>query len=228
MADISSGDVFNRKKLFFSTLLIFFLFTVNPGFSQETEVVPKQESPVSFVFSINPTSLIISPDKTGFTIHSVNEMDEDDVVTSFSFNTPNMKAGLGFNSRLVQLDLLAGCGSLISGRITGSFFSGDAYCRFRPTPVISVGIHAGLMKYTPKWDFFDVSWSEPEDVSFSPVNGLLIGPVFSFGKRACFTISLDYTTGLTDVRTHNGYSANRDKLDLGGLMLNYGLLLRVP
>ncbi|MBK6345961.1 MAG: hypothetical protein IPF68_08460 [Bacteroidales bacterium] len=216
------------KKLIFPILLIFFLFSGKHGFTQEAEVVPIQESPVSFVISLNPTSLIISPDKTGFTIHSANEMDEDDVVTGFSFNTPNMKAGLGFNSRLVQVDLLAGCGSLISGRISGNFFSGDAYCRFRPTPVISVGVHAGFMRYTPKWDFFGLSWSNPDDVSFSAVNGLLIGPVFSFGKRACFTISLDYATGVTDVRTHNGYSANRDKLDLGGLMLNYGLLMRVP
>jgi hypothetical protein len=216
------------RNLIFTSFLMILLFQGYGGFSQEAEVIPIRESPVSFVVCLNPTSLIISPDKTGFTIHSGNEMDEDDVVTGFSFNAPNMKAGLGFNSRLVQLDLLAGCGSLISGRITGNFFSGDAYCRFRPTPVISVGIHAGFMKYTPTWDFFGLSWSNPDDVSFSGVNGLLLGPVVSFGKRTCFTFSVDYTTGVTDVKTHNGYFANRHQLDLGGLMFNYGLLIRVP
>ncbi|MFH1121878.1 MAG: hypothetical protein V1775_18815 [Bacteroidota bacterium] len=214
------------KHLFLA--IFFILISGRQAYTQETKVDPPWESPVSFVFTISPTSLLICPNKTGFTVLAQNGAVEDDVIVGLSFNTPNIKAGIGFNSRIVQLDFLAGAGCLISGTITGSFITGDAYCRFRPSPVISIGVHAGLMNFTPQWDFFDLSYSEPDDVKFSKVNGLLIGPVMSFGKRTCFTFSLDYTTAITDVSTYNGYNADRNKLDLGGLMLNYGLLIRVP
>lgn len=197
-------------------------------FAQDPEPLMQAEPPVSFVMGVLPTSLFISPEKRGFSVTSPDEMQLDDVVNGISFNVPAMKFGLGFNSRLVQLDLMAGAGYLMSGMISGVFLSGDAYCRFRLSPVVSFGLHAGIMNYTPRWDPFGYAWSDPGDVRFSRVSGLLVGPSMSFGKRTAFTLSLDYATGETDVRTANGFRANRSRLELGGLMLNYGLLVRLP
>ncbi len=199
----------------------------------EKEYQTSKDPAVSFVLNVSPASYLIAPDMDGFSVETYSGGDyysysTEDRIEGFGLLTPCLKAGIGINTPVVLLDFLVGGGYAVSAAIHGGFVTGDAYCKFKTSKIFAIGLHAGVMNWTPKWDFADFAYSDPEDVTFSTVTGILVGPCLTVGTNANFTFSLDYFMGDSDVKTHNGYYASANNINFSGVMVNLGFLLRVP
>lgn len=194
----------------------------------------ERRSPVSFVLKVSPLSYLIAPDINGFAVRYEEQSDfhylmTEDEIKGIGLFSPNAKAGIGINTRIVLIDLLGGGGYFVSGALSGAYFTMDGYVKFRIGRVIALGLHAGFLHWSPEWDPTEFSYSGQEAVRFADVKGVVFGPVLTIGRKANFSFSIDYLTHAdTYVSTSHGYQANRFYVDFGGLMLNLGFLLRVP
>ncbi len=194
----------------------------------------ERRSHISFVVNISPLSYLIAPDINGFAV-SYEESSNfhyfmtEDKIHGIGLLSPNVKAGIGINTKIVLIDLLGGGGYFVSGALSGAYFTMDGYVKFRMGRTIALGLHAGFLHWSPEWDPTELTYSGQEAVRFADVKGVVFGPVLTIGRKANFSFSIDYLTHAnTHVGTSHGYQANRSDVDFGGLMLNLGFLLRVP
>ncbi len=189
------------------------------------------QSPVSFIMNVSPASFLVSLNMDGFQVATSSgstfmSLRYDEISGGASF-TPFINFGISINTKILFIDLSAGSGFLYNNAFYGNTYNGDIALRFRPANVFTIGIHGGPMFGNFTWDP-DGGYTDDDDVKLGNLIGYTFGPTLSVGKGASFVFSVDYMMGSLDVKTYNNWSANRRDLDLSGVMVNFGFLLRVP
>lgn len=209
------------KKLFATFIICSFLF-VNSVSAQ---------SPVSFIMNVSPASFLVSINMDGFQVSNTGSGTfwsiRYDEISGGSSYTPHMNFGVSINTSIVFIEITGGGGFLYNNAFYGPTYRGDIAVRFRPATVFTIGMHGGPMFGSFTWAP-DGGFTDDNDVKFDSFLGYTFGPTISVGKSANFVFSVDYMMGSMDVDTYNGWTANRSELDLSGIIVSFGFLLRIP
>lgn len=174
---------------------------------------------VDFVLEINPLSYLISPDVDDFKASNGIILEEIDGVGSLY---PTLKAGVGFESETMILDILGGVGYLWNDAFTANTFSGDLFLRLKVDRrgIFTVGPHLGLI-------YFDPDYDGTARVSLDSDTGVVGGVAFTVGSpRVAFSAALDYLSAKFDVSTSGGWTASESELDLSGFQVILGVQFR--
>lgn len=187
------------------------------------------QSPVSFVMNISPGSFLTSFQLSEFSVSQgipgSTSMHVDGIDGSLSL-TPFVGLGVSINTSVLFIDITGNGGFLYNKVFYGSTYKGDIALRFRPSSVFTVGIHGGPVFGKLNWDHDGPSGND--DVELSKFIGYNFGPTMTIGKSANFVFSVDYLIAGADVDTHNGWRASDSEINLSGLVVSFGFLLRIP
>lgn len=177
---------------------------------------------VDFVLDIKPASLLVSPDVDGFEVERSGYY--WDTVEGTGSWMPTLKAGIGIDTSSLYIDVTGGLGYLWNDAFHANMYLADVAVRFKLGRVVTLGPHISVVSFDPTWEG---ELSDSDDVELSECTGFMPGLCLTAGgKIVSFSLSLDYLSASFDVETHNGWRANDDSLDMSGLSLNLGVLLR--
>ena len=208
-----------KKKCF--KVLVVVVFCLLPSFAFAGE-------DVKFVFEFDPLSVLVSPDLDGFYVSDSGYYsyfrEEIDGTTVFA---PSIHAGVGFavNDKF-EIDGMVGYGWYFADVIESDFLTVKAVGRFTFNRFVTLGIEAGYVSFSGlEWDG---EWANDNDISFSDSNGVLFGVSFTAGiEQISFNMSVEYMKlDESDITTRNGWNTSSNKLDLSGVLVNFGITCR--
>jgi hypothetical protein len=183
---------------------------------------PIRDSGVNFILELVPLGYLFSPDADGFEVYSSGSgwSDSEEMVGYGSW-LPSARAGVRINAPMVGIDITGGGGYLWNGAVNGPFVMADCAANFHVGKNTTLGPHVGIVS------FGDLEWFGDADVDLTGSTGLMAGFVLNTGgKRAGLYLSVDYIEAKFDVETGSGWTANDDTLDMSGVGVQAGLILR--
>ena len=193
------------------------------GFALITGLIPYQAfARPNLILEILPGSALFSPRMKGF---SVSRAGLTDTIGSSASYAPFQKIGVGFETPSGSIDLTAGAGLMINDGLFGSILTGDAAWRIKVGRTASLAPHIGVVGLMPRW--IGLGHSDPRDVSIENGVGVLPGVTFSVGKMIGFIASANYLImSPLKVTTAQGWSANRNTIDMSGFLLQVSVVCR--
>jgi hypothetical protein len=184
------------------------------------------ESPaeINVIIDFKPLSLLSSGNADGFKVSRSSSYYTSDTIQGWGSWIPQLKLGVGFDLPALYIDLYGGVGYLFNGAFDANMYLGDLAFRFKLGEHVTLGPHVGVVKLDPHWRG---SLSTSRDVELGNTTGFMGGLDFTAGgKVVAFSLALDYLNASFDVKTRNGWVANKDKLDISGVALLMGILFR--
>jgi hypothetical protein len=176
------------------------------------------------IIGVDPASFLASPDVDGFSVsRSYGRYRSSQTVQGVGSWAPMLKGGLQFGSESTELTVTIGGGGLVNGVFTAGMAELALDLRFRLGRRVTLAPHLAAISIS------EPSWSGSADVSFSGTSGGAIGFDFTVGgRRVAFDGCLSYVAlSPIDVETGSGWTANSDELDLSGVLLRCGVLVRL-
>jgi hypothetical protein len=208
-----------KKKSSAIMVILFFCLLPSLAFAGEN---------VKYIFTFDPASIMVSSDLDGFyaqNTYGYNSYREE-FGTSIVYS-PSINAGIGFvTGEKFEIDGLIGYGLYYAEFLQSNFFTGKVIGRYKFSNHVSIGAEAGYISFNGMdWDG---EWSDSSDISFSDPSGFLMGINFTAGiEKISFNMSVDYVSlDDSDITTRNNWSTSTNKLDLSGVMLNFGIICR--
>jgi len=172
-----------------------------------------------FVLEINPLAYLVSPDIEDFRASNGLFLEE---ISGFGSLLPSLKAGVGFESGTVILDLLGGFGYLWNDAFSATCYSGDAFLRFKlgRQGNVTLGPHLGVVRFEPDYDGI-------AQVDLGTETGWVAGLGFTAGSsRVAFAMTLDYLSAAFDAAGSGGWTTNQNELDISGFQVVLGVQFR--
>jgi len=179
------------------------------------------ESDFEIVVDVLPGTLLISDDLDSFEVRRPSVEGDFAIVdaeeTSLISIVPNVKVGLGFEFDDVYVTPSLGTGLILNTRFRSWMFRADLAADWRFGRTGTIGPHIGAITLT------DTDWFGDGKVDFSSDSGFIYGGHVTIGHDIVFVFSVDIIDVELDVTTSDGWTANDTNVDLGGLMLNFGV-----
>ncbi|OGR06432.1 MAG: hypothetical protein A2511_02655 [Deltaproteobacteria bacterium RIFOXYD12_FULL_50_9] len=171
-----------------------------------------------FYFDVNPLALLSSPHAKEFTASTFSTPAQKEELRQGN-SIPNVLMGFGIGGPEKVLNLGLGGGYLSSGTISSSFASLDLTPRLKISELIAMGPHIAYMIFASP----DRDGSSQIDISGN--RGLMSGFAFSYGKRAAFTLSIDYLDAVFDAKTRqdSNWQFNQEKINMSGMSVQLGV-----
>lgn len=194
--------------------------------SSSSTAEPTQNTGANFILELIPLGGLFSFDMDGFEVTATSSgpswyLFESEEIEGIGSWLPSARAGIRINTPAVGFDITGGGGILYNGAVDGSFTVVDFAANFNAGKKVSVGPHVGLIS------FGDLDWSGDADIDLEGSSGLVAGLVLNTGgKAARFYLSIDYIEAEFDVETGSGWVANDNTLDMSGVGVQAGLLLK--
>ncbi|MCP4345745.1 MAG: DUF481 domain-containing protein [Desulfobacterales bacterium] len=172
---------------------------------------------VNLVLNVAPGIFVYSPDADGFKVSDGINTGE---VDGYLSNMATVTGGIGFNTPGLFFDVTGGVGYLYNSAFTSKILMADAALRFKiRREELTAGPHISFMKYKPDWE-------GDANVSLSDDTGIMAGLGITIGsKEFSISASVDYIKASFDVDPP-GISVNREPLDISGIALQIGMILR--
>ena len=185
---------------------------------------------VDFILDILPAGMLISPDWEDFDLYNVDG-DYDFESTGFASWMPTIGAGIGVETPHAYIDATLGGGVLLNDVFISNMFLGDLACRFKLGEHFTIGPHIGFARFSePNWDEVDIPTSDS--------SGIMGGLALTAGTErvsaslaidyvdASFDIDLDGDGAFYDSSNHTEWIPNSDSVDMSGVAIRVGVLLR--
>jgi len=171
----------------------------------------------NLIFNVTPGFFLYSPDAKGFRTSDGWKTDE---ISGYLSNIASVSAGVGVNTPVFFLDTTVGVGYMWSSSITSPVFLGDIAFRLKILrDEMTLGPHISFLFFRPDWDGIT-------NITLSDETGVIGGLSFTIGTKAFSVLaSLDYMH-LAFKTEQPGISLNRNDLDMSGLVLQVGILMR--
>jgi hypothetical protein len=192
---------------------------VSTGIAQE-----EREPAAQFIWDFRPGSFLFSPDLDGFKVSNGAVTEKVDGTASYA---PSINAGVGFKLDSVDLDITGGLGGFINSAFTGGFGQLDVAALFEfADGKLRLGPHVGYIHLT------DADWKDNASIDLEGNAGFKGGLTLRAGsKRVAFLANLDYVDVAYDIKTYGWTATDKNgtvqtKLDMSGLLLDLGLILR--
>ena len=178
----------------------------------------RDENQIEFLLEVCPASFLISPEADDFEITSSLFIER---VAEFTSWIPTARAGICFDTPAAKIDVTGGAGLLWNELFTAPMFLVDVAARFKLRENVTLGPHFGIVNFSkPDWDGFS-------DVRLSDSTGVMAGLALTAGNHdVLFSLSVDYLEASFDITTGGDWTANRTSLDMSGLAVQLGLMLR--
>ncbi len=160
---------------------------------------------VDFIVEARPASLFIVTEGKKF--------ESNGTKLSTLYYMPNVDAGVGLGWDRLYLDLTAGAGMLVNDGFRSAFLQASAAAAWAIDTSFSLGPRVGLIH------LLNPEWLEDDSAEFDGKTGWMAGLQMSIGERISYIVSADLISAKPDVQG----VPNRDKLDLTGIALQFGV-----
>lgn len=173
------------------------------------------------IVDVMPGSLLVSSELDAFRLRresaTANSVVIDEEETSLVSLVPGLNVGLSVEESEVMLQGTVGTGLLLNSRFRALLLRADAAAEFHFGQTGTIGPHVGLIYFT------NGDWYGDGSADFSDEGGLVYGGRITIGHDITFIASLDVIDTKFDVTANDGWVASKDKLDISGIMINFGV-----
>jgi hypothetical protein len=182
-----------------------------------------------FVLEAMPGTVLLSPESEGFRAQGESapgRIDEQEVKGIASW-MPNLRLGLGFETKPLFIDILGGGGAVWNDAFLSWMVEGVAAVRFKLGEVfgfpLTLGPEGGVVY------FFEPEWSDDISSDFDGSLGFLGGLHVTWGTRALsLSISADYLYSKVDANPNANFTTSHGELDISGALIQVGIITRFP
>jgi hypothetical protein len=198
------------------------ILPISSGIMTQPTASSSGESGVNLLIELIPLWYLFSPDLDGFEIQQTGPPWNWEEVEGYGSVLPSARAGIRINTPIVGIDITGGGGYLWNDAVSAPFYMGNLSANFYVGKHVTIGPHVGFVSFS------ELEWGGDSDVDFSDSTGLLAGLVLTAGgKTARAYVAVNYLEAEFDVEgVEPGWTANRETLDMSGIGVQLGLLLR--
>ena len=193
------------------------------GYTKPQRRLATSERALAFLIELSPLGGLSSPDMEGFeTSRTVGLTTETESIDNSGSYMPTVHFGLGINNRVVDIDILAGGGSVSNSAFGASFAEIAIAPRFR------FGDHFRMGPFISAMSFGDAEWRGDSDIEILGGSGSRVGMSMCVGsQKAYFKTTMSYADFNFDVDDSSStWSGNRQSIDMSGWALQMGVYFR--